>query len=151
MFKQNFLSFQACTMFQSHLLDHWNSISKFLEGPLLLSGNRVYSPDTAPSITTRSIWIVTFPNELCHRIKILIRSGSVWAKWVKMNRVIYYSSYLSHFTLVFARNMKLLAFRRTFKGPWETLIPLWIGASWNHLSSTWCISNLAYWCHVITN
>ena len=50
-----------------HLLDHWNSISKFLEGPLLLSGNRVYSPDTAPSITTRSICIVTFPNELCHQ------------------------------------------------------------------------------------
>lgn len=47
-----------------HLLDHWNSISKFLD-PLLLSGNKVYSPATAPSITTRSIWIVTFPKELC--------------------------------------------------------------------------------------
>lgn len=48
-----------------HLLDHWNSISKFLEGPLLLSGRRVYSPATAPSTTTRSIWIVTLPNLLC--------------------------------------------------------------------------------------
>lgn len=53
----------------SIVLDHWNSSSKFREGPLLLSGNRVYSPATAPSITTRSIWIVTFPNEFCHQIK----------------------------------------------------------------------------------
>lgn len=34
----------------------------------MLSGNRVYSPATAPSITTRSIWIVTFPNEFCHQM-----------------------------------------------------------------------------------
>lgn len=59
-----------CLVFSiCYLLDHWNSISKFLEGPLLLSGIRVYSPATAPSITTRSIWIVTFPKELCCWIK----------------------------------------------------------------------------------
>jgi hypothetical protein len=76
--------FQSLTLTGNgyHLLDHWNSISKFLEGPLLLSGNRVYSPDTAPSITTRSIWIVTFPNELCHHIKKLegLSGNNVWGK-----------------------------------------------------------------------
>lgn len=50
-----------------HLLDHWNSISRFRGGPLLLWGNKAYSPATDPSITTRSIWIVTFPNLLCQQ------------------------------------------------------------------------------------
>lgn len=66
---------QVTSLMDLYLLDHWNSISKFRDGPLLLSGNSVYSPATAPSITTRSIWIVTFPNELCHQIK---------GQWVKM-------------------------------------------------------------------
>jgi hypothetical protein len=48
-----------------YLFDHWNSISRFLLGPLLLSGSKVYSPATEPSITTRSIWIVTLPNDFC--------------------------------------------------------------------------------------
>lgn len=38
-----------------YLLDQCNSISRFLGGPLLLTGNSVYSPETAPNITIRLI------------------------------------------------------------------------------------------------
>lgn len=71
----------------SYLFDHWNSISRFLLGPLLLSGSKVYSPATEPSMTTRSIWIVTLPNDFCsHKFKTL-RMLSQWRKSRRQNSI----------------------------------------------------------------
>ncbi len=52
----------------SYRFDHWNSTSKLRAEPsLLVSGCRVYCPLTVPSITTRSIWMVTLPSEPCQK------------------------------------------------------------------------------------
>lgn len=113
----------------------------------MLSGNRVYSPATAPSITTRSIWIVTFPNLLClernflKKVRKSVKSCEklmqildITANGIAVFFDLIVSFHLSHFALILARNVKLLAFWWTLKGPCKALIPLWIRASGNNLT-----------------
>ena len=57
-------------------------------------------------------------------------------KYIGFISLMFSCIYLPHFALIFAWNMKLLAFWRTLKGPCKALIPLWVRASWDHLVST---------------
>ena len=125
------------------MFDHWNSISRFLLGPLLLSGSRVYSPATEPSMTTRSIWIVTFPNDFYNhkseRFEDPIRM--TWTikgiKDTQCNKSPMFS-YLSKFAVVFAGDMEFLAFGRAVKGPCKGFIPFRSCASGYNLCMKSC-------------
>lgn len=72
--KTGYVMIPAMACYYNHLLDHWNSISSVREVPSrLVSGTRLYWPLIVPSITTLSIWMVTFPKEPFPKVLSLLQ------------------------------------------------------------------------------